>query len=131
MADSYADRPRTQTVVAIQYLRALAASLVAFHHAVGIPVFADYTTHFGTVGVDLFFVISGFIMWTTTERSDRGPVQFWLARIVRVVPLYWIFTTLYVAAALITPEAFTSFISRPRTSSNRICSCQRRIQRSA
>ena len=33
-------------------------------------------------------------------------MQFWLARIVRIVPLYWIFTTLYVAAALITPESF-------------------------
>ena len=85
MADSYADRPRTKTVVAIRYLRAVAASLVTFHHALGIPVFADYTAHFGTVGVDLFFVISGFIMWTTTEQSARGPVQFWLARIVRIV----------------------------------------------
>ncbi len=65
-----------------------------------------YAAHFGTVGVDLFFVISGFIMWTTTETSRRGPVRFWLARIVRIVPLYWIFTTLYVAAALITPESF-------------------------
>jgi peptidoglycan/LPS O-acetylase OafA/YrhL len=72
----------------------------------GIPAFVHYTAHFGTVGVDLFFVISGFIMWTTTERNPRGPVRFWLARIVRIVPLYWIFTTVYVAAALITPESF-------------------------
>src|SRR6476620_6933057 len=57
-------------------------------------------------GVDLFFVISGFIMWATTETRRRGPMQFWLARIVRIVPLYWIFTTLYIAAALITPESF-------------------------
>jgi len=106
VADSYAGRPRTETVVAIQYLRAVAAGLIAFQHAMGVPAFVHYAAHFGTVGVDLFFVISGFIMWTTTERSQRGPVQFWLARIVRIVPLYWIFTTLYVAAALITPESF-------------------------
>ena len=97
---------RTQTVVTIQYLRAVAAGLVAFHHAKGIPVFAHYAAHFGTVGVDLFFVISGFIMWTTTEDSRRSPVQFWLARIIRIVPLYWFFTSIYVAAALITPESF-------------------------
>ncbi|MEJ0077354.1 MAG: acyltransferase [Alphaproteobacteria bacterium] len=106
MAEGYAGAPRTETVVAIQYLRAVAAGLIAFQHAMGVPVFVHYTAHFGTVGVDLFFVISGFIMWTTTARRERGPVQFWLARIVRIVPLYWIFTTLYVAAALITPESF-------------------------
>ena len=107
MADSYAEpRARTETVVAIQYLRAVATSLIAFQHAMGVPAFVHYAAHFGTVGVDLFFVISGFIMWTTTETSRRGPVQFWLARIVRIVPLYWIFTTTYVAAALITPESF-------------------------
>ncbi len=53
-------------------------------------------------------MISGYIMWTTTERRDRGPLAFWLARIVRIVPLYWIFTATYVAAALITPESFFS-----------------------
>jgi exopolysaccharide production protein ExoZ len=107
VADSYAGpRTRTETVVAIQYLRAVAASLIAFQHAMGVPAFVHYTAHFGTVGVDLFFVISGFIMWTTTETSRRSPVQFWLARLVRIVPLYWVFTTLYVAAALITPESF-------------------------
>src|SRR5207237_3643278 len=31
---------------------------------------------------------------------------FWLARIVRVVPLYWMFTAAYVVAALIAPESF-------------------------
>jgi exopolysaccharide production protein ExoZ len=106
VADSYAGASRPQTVVAIQYLRAVAAGLIAFQHAMGIPAFVHYAAHFGTVGVDLFFVISGFIMWTTTEGSERAPVHFWLARIVRVVPLYWIFTTIYVAAALLTPEGF-------------------------
>jgi peptidoglycan/LPS O-acetylase OafA/YrhL len=72
----------------------------------GIPVFAQHTAHFGTVGVDLFFFISGFIMWGTTEYRERSPGAFWLARIVRIVPLYWIFTTVYVAAALITPQSF-------------------------
>lgn len=72
----------------------------------GIPVFAHYTAHFGTIGVDIFFVISGFIMWTTTETRQGSPAQFWLARILRIVPLYWMFTTIYVAAALIIPQGF-------------------------
>src|SRR3954465_1750265 len=106
VADSYAGASRPQTVVAIQYLRAIAAGLIAFQHAMGIPAFVHYAAHFGTVGVDLFFVISGFIMWTTTEGSEHAPVHFCLAGILRVVPLYWIFTTIYVAAALLTPEGF-------------------------
>jgi peptidoglycan/LPS O-acetylase OafA/YrhL len=107
VADSTAEpQARTETVVAIQYLRAVAAGLIAFQHAMGVPAFVHYAAHFGTVGVDLFFVISGYIMWTTTERRDRGPLAFWLARLVRIVPLYWIFTATYVAAALITPESF-------------------------
>jgi len=103
---SLSQRRPVATVVTVQYLRAVAAALIAFQHAMGIPGFVNYTAHFGTVGVDLFFVISGFIMWTTTRDTDRGPGAFWIARIVRVVPLYWLFTAAYVMAALITPESF-------------------------
>jgi exopolysaccharide production protein ExoZ len=99
------ERP-VATVVTIQYLRAVAAALIVFQHAMGIPAFIYYTAHFGTVGVDLFFMISGFIMWTTTRDQGRGPAAFWLARIIRIVPLYWLFTAAYVAAALVTPESF-------------------------
>jgi peptidoglycan/LPS O-acetylase OafA/YrhL len=86
------------TVVSIQYLRGIAASLVVLHHAMSPtslpPVFP--TLRIGAFGVDLFFVISGYIMWTTTENRPTDPLRFWGARILRVVPLYWIFTTLYI-----------------------------------
>ncbi len=108
MPEPLPGRDRVETVVAIQYLRAVAAGLIVFQHAMGIPAFVHYAAHFGTVGVDLFFVISGFIMWTTTESRARNPLAFWLARVVRIVPLYWMFTAAYLAAALITPESFFS-----------------------
>jgi exopolysaccharide production protein ExoZ len=95
-----------ETVITIQYLRAVAAALIVFQHAMGIPAFVYYTAHFGTVGVDLFFMISGFIMWTTTQGQNRGPGPFWLARIIRVVPMYWLFTAAYVITAWVTPESF-------------------------
>ena len=66
-------RGRVETVVTIQYLRAVAAALIVFQHAMGMPAFVYYTAHFGTVGVDLFFMISGFIMWTTTAAPDPRP----------------------------------------------------------
>jgi exopolysaccharide production protein ExoZ len=98
------------TIVTVQYLRAVAACLIVFHHAMAPPALKSYYPHsFGEFGVDLFFVISGFIMWTTTVRGRRGPASFWAARIVRIVPLYWVYTTLFLAAALIVPHAlFTS-----------------------
>jgi len=94
------------TVVTIQYLRAIAASLVVCHHAFAPPAVNSYYRHsFGEFGVDLFFVISGYIMWTTTVRGRRGPVPFWAARIVRIVPLYWVYTTLFLLVAIFAPQA--------------------------
>lgn len=106
MPESLSQTRPVETVVTIQYLRAVAAALIVFQHAMGIPAFVYYTAHFGTVGVDLFFMISGFIMWTTTQGQNRGPGLFWLARAIRIVPLYWLFTTAYVVAALVTPAGF-------------------------
>ena len=44
---------------------------------------------FGSWGVDIFFVISGFIMMYVTENNHK---HFLLKRIIRIVPLYWIIT---------------------------------------
>ncbi|HKX10107.1 MAG TPA: acyltransferase [Stellaceae bacterium] len=96
-------------VVSIQYLRAIAASLVVLHHAFSVPSLVEfYPRPYGSYGVDLFFVISGYIMWSTTADGSRGPRRFWIARIVRIVPLYWIFTSLYIAVALVAPTALFS-----------------------
>jgi exopolysaccharide production protein ExoZ len=54
-------------------------------------------------GVDLFFVISGFIMWVTTHRSSIGPKAFLGKRIRRIVPLYWLFTAIAVFIAVVAP----------------------------
>jgi exopolysaccharide production protein ExoZ len=73
-----------KTLVSIQYLRAFAAlGVVAFH--------TGRATILGQAGVDVFFVISGFIMWTVTA-EPVGPAQFLWHRVVRIVPLYWIAT---------------------------------------
>ena len=76
-------------LIGIQYLRAAAALQVLFYHAslsARLPAVG-----FG-FGVPLFFVISGFIMVLVT-RQPVGPAQFMRRRFWRVVPLYWIVTT--------------------------------------
>ena len=57
-----------------------------------------------TFGVQLFFVISGFVMVYATEPlfgTRRGLFVFLERRIVRIVPLYWVVTTFYLALTLV------------------------------
>jgi len=92
--------------VVIQYLRGIAALLIVWLHATDMTAVASKNfMSFGHFGVDIFFVISGFIMWTTSAHQTRTPVGFWLQRIVRVVPLYWTFIFLFIAGLLAVPEA--------------------------
>lgn len=86
----------------IQYLRALAALSVVWGHSLYIiPAVAQRlgTSYFGASGVDLFFVISGFIMVATNSEDDVTPLRFLALRIVRVVPLYWLATLAWIAYA--------------------------------
>lgn len=71
----------------IQVLRAVAVMAVAFHHAYGVAHPAT-EARLGAGGVDLFFVISGFII--ATIGKDRTPAEFLVARARRILPLWWI-----------------------------------------
>ena len=83
-------------ILSIQYLRAAAALMVVFFHADGMAQeFFNFSgLPFGAAGVDIFFVISGFIMWITTASERTTPASFAMNRIVRIVPLYWAMTLL-------------------------------------
>lgn len=104
----------------IQVLRALAALMVAVHHVQGDAGFL--ATKAGTTftpsqalpwtaGVDLFFVISGFIMVHSSaglfDRPD-GARLFIARRIARIVPLYWAATALFLAVLLASPALVNS-----------------------
>jgi exopolysaccharide production protein ExoZ len=81
----------------LQVLRALAATGVAFVHV------GQYL-HFhavGSFGVDVFFVISGFVMAQICE-SGRTE-HFLLRRIMRIVPFYWAMTLLLFVLAMTAP----------------------------
>jgi exopolysaccharide production protein ExoZ len=107
----------------IQILRGVAASMVVFHHFC--LMLNEYGGHsrvaqyhnlglVGAAGVDIFFVISGFIIVYTMMLRER-PItwpQFALARIKRVVPLYWLFTLLLVGI-WVTHKALKSMVVTP------------------
>src|SRR5262249_30751290 len=93
----------------IQAIRFLASTMVVVYHS-SLKA-ADYhpislPAHLGAIGVDIFFVISGFVMVYIT--ADRAPSvsSFLVARIVRIVPLYWFFTTLLLCGLLFAPHIF-------------------------
>ena len=65
----------------IEFLRFIAALFVVFVH---IPVFG-----FGSFGVDIFFIISGFVMMYSTENNYKN---FFLKRLIRILPSYYLFT---------------------------------------
>ncbi|WP_418316436.1 acyltransferase family protein [Piscinibacter sakaiensis] len=90
----------------IRALRGVAALLVAVSHlAPFLPSaghgWAAFPFALGKVGVDIFFVISGFVMALATASlpaGRSGALGFLWRRIARIVPLYWIVTLALVAA---------------------------------
>ena len=106
----------------VQVLRAAAALSVVVLHVtqqagalVGMPGVAPYRWLRPLpwdAGVDVFFVISGFVMlWSSATLFGRpgGVRLFLLRRVARVVPLYWLLTAVLVAGALLRP----SWLSEP------------------
>jgi exopolysaccharide production protein ExoZ len=86
-----------KTLYGIQYLRAFAALAVVIFHA---AERSGGSFGIGAAGVDLFFVISGFIMWVMSDSRPLSPKRFVLDRIQRIVPIYWIVTVVMVLGAL-------------------------------
>lgn len=97
------------TIRSVQCLRGLAALMVVLHHL------QNQMARLGLgqsdrsalpSGVDIFFVISGFIMWVTTaSKPERTALSFYRDRVTRIAPLYWAITALLVAVLIAAPGA--------------------------
>ncbi|MDP3492148.1 MAG: acyltransferase [Hyphomonadaceae bacterium] len=98
----------------IQILRAAAAMAVVLFHlcdslARNFGVFPSNPFPAGSDGVDIFFVISGFIMCYTTARVDqRSPSDFAVKRVVRIIPIYYFLTLVLFVAGLALPSLLSS-----------------------
>ncbi|MCD8562936.1 MAG: acyltransferase [Alphaproteobacteria bacterium] len=103
----------------LQAWRGLAAAIVMISHAnyeawmISQKTGLAYTYIFypSAAGVEIFFVISGFVI-VYASRPLIGQTGSWkpfmLRRLIRIVPLYWFYTTLLLAVALILPKALDS-----------------------
>jgi peptidoglycan/LPS O-acetylase OafA/YrhL len=84
-------------------LRGLAAIAVVLHHytvgfseVTGLPFTPSFTVPDGHYGVELFFIISGFVIIMTLDRSPH-PYDFVASRISRLIPAFW--TCMFLTAA--------------------------------
>ncbi|ATM74535.1 hypothetical protein CRN79_01150 [Serratia fonticola] len=99
-----------RTVNSIQFLRFIASLLVLITHSTfytherfseSMPVFKA-----GSVGVDIFFVISGFVILLSSITKNgefSSGVDFTVKRLTRIVPMYWIATSVKVIALILSP----------------------------
>ena len=101
-----------QNFGSIQILRAVAALFIFIYHVCDRLAYEyGYFDHnvfvIGPIGVDIFFVVSGFIICHATERSQAiGP--YFVKRITRVLPLYYVLTTGILLIAFIAPQLLGS-----------------------
>ncbi|GEP08708.1 acyltransferase family protein [Methylobacterium gnaphalii] len=104
-------------LIQVQWLRAVAAIMVVFHHAnfhwsglreaLNLPPADFLGLNCWWFGIYLFFVISGFLMVRASpDFGVPGASRRFLARrIIRIVPLYWLLTTVSVIALILVPSS--------------------------
>jgi peptidoglycan/LPS O-acetylase OafA/YrhL len=97
-----------ETFRSVQIARCVAAVIVVLHHSInltndfapdgiGVPAWLN----FGFAGVDLFFVISGFIISLVAESFSGTWGSFLTRRAYRIIPFYWFFTFLWIAVSFV------------------------------
>lgn len=106
------DGSRGTKIGVVQDLRGVAVMLVVLVHATGVasiregrgfdPAAGFFASHrsigeFGACGVDLFFIISGFVMaLLLVSRRPSTRSEFLFKRFVRIVPLFWLASLVFI-----------------------------------
>ncbi|WP_262965703.1 acyltransferase family protein [Methylobacter psychrophilus] len=114
------DKYHTPTAIVfegIQSLRAIAAIFVLLMHltfieqkyGAGKSIMPE-VFHYGSIGVDIFFVISGFIMAMITKNlfGTSCEYKFLYKRCIRIFPIYWFYSLLVLGVFLFKPEIVNS-----------------------
>jgi len=114
--------PPERNLLGVQALRGIAAILVVLHHQT--QVIADKIPNSlnltildnGAFGVDLFFPISGFVIYLSASKLTGKPGaanDFLWRRFLRVAPMYWAFTILKLVIFFAAPGLFAHYRFMP------------------
>lgn len=104
------------TIFSVQMLRGLAAILVVIAHAQvhlhvrGLVPALNPFLDIGRAGVDIFFIISGFIMVFISGNKfakNNAARDFLIKRLIRVVPTYWVYTCVLAVLMLLLPHVLS------------------------
>lgn len=107
-------------LVSIQILRGVAALLVVALHLnvslrdlepqIGPSHIANFASwyQFGGIGVDIFFVISGFVMAFTMKQYGDRPGAFIRQRFLRIAPLCYFVTGIWLLILIVGDRPFTT-----------------------
>lgn len=88
-------------IISIQILRAVACLLVLQVHVFKTIPFTSVSFN-GAIGVDIFFVISGYIIAASLDKATQtAPKSFFIRRFSRVVPYYYFITLICLALLFI------------------------------
>ncbi|MBT9496766.1 MAG: acyltransferase [Zoogloea sp.] len=105
----------SEKIKSLQMLRAIAAWMVVYHHFMQLFFGLDVDgfslgalfVRYGGFGVDLFFVLSGFVMFSAVNKGHVSACRFAVGRVFRIVPAYWFHTLLVVAGISLFPQGFS------------------------
>ncbi len=103
-------------LASVQYLRAIAAwSVVAYHLTASLAREAGSAPAFaiGAIGVDIFFILSGFLMAMIVDAKGGAGPGFFTRRLIRIVPLYWLMTIALFIIAMLVPGVLKSVLGDP------------------
>ena len=102
-----------ERIVSLQILRFIDAAMVIIYHATCETFTAPggicsnrHPGDIGAAGVDVFFVVSGFVIFLTgplAQPRPSGALFFW-RRFRRVAPLFYLMSVPFVVAALVTRQ---------------------------
>ncbi|WP_183576330.1 acyltransferase family protein [Mucilaginibacter sp. X5P1] len=119
MQNSLGNSTKHKRFKELDALRGIAAIMVVlFHFTLGRPLH-KFGFNLGVTGVDLFFIISGFVIYMTLTKV-KGSLEFIINRVSRLYPTYWVcvtFTFVFIClqahfdkSAKIVPPGFLDYV---------------------
>lgn len=94
----------SQRLLVLDALRGIAAIFVVLFHLTADRPQGKYFFNLGLTGVELFFIISGFVIFMTLEKVKTAK-EFVISRVTRLFPTYWTCVTITAILILVSGYA--------------------------